>query len=88
MTAMSSLDRRDRRRARTACLLIWPTLLKWKATKNNPVDVIAAALRREREETGLAAIGHLFAKRAQANARKAFEAKHGPVKAKARGGTR
>ena len=70
---MTSLDRRDRRRALKIASEFgfrdYPTIRK----------AIAAALKREREETGFAAIGHLFALRDQKNALKAFEANHGPV---------
>jgi hypothetical protein len=42
------------------------------------IGMLAAALKREREETGLAAIGYLFGSaRAKVQARRAFEANHG-----------
>ena len=72
----TKLDRRDRRRARALLFKHAPHL----ASKTDLVPLIAAALKNEREETGLSAIGYLFAKRAQANALKAFEAGHGKVK--------
>ena len=44
------------------------------------VTKIQWTLKREREETGFAAIGYLFSKSKQATARKAFERGHGKVK--------
>ena len=77
---MTNLDRRDRRRG----LAILRQIPGYRTASADAVmgfiDRIAAALKREREETGLAAIGHLFAKRDQKNALKAFEAQHGKVK--------
>lgn len=48
---MTTLDRRDRRRARA---LAKEARAKWAAYEDL-IPLIAAALKREREETGLAA---------------------------------
>lgn len=67
---MTPLDRRDRIRARA----IWrrasgrhiPEGEEWA------ISIIAAALKREREEAGFAAVGYFFAKSRQAAARRKF----------------
>ena len=57
--------------------MIWPTLLGWQATKNNPVDVISAALKREREEAGMGAINwFLFSKDNTAKAKREIAQKY------------
>ena len=75
---MTFLERRDKRRA---AKIIRDLPIAYGVPDFDWLKVaIAAALKRERGETGFAAIGYLFTKSKQAAALRAFEAKHGKVR--------
>lgn len=70
----SKLDRRDRRRARK----VWKEIWRGNYIKPGVLTIIAAALKREREETSMAAVNwFLFKDRATtAKAKRAIAQKY------------
>jgi len=61
---LTKMEKRDRRRA---TILAKEARAKW-ATYEDLIPLIATALRREREETGFAAMQYFFAKKAKRKA--------------------
>lgn len=62
---MTNLERRDRRRARRICESFPREAVDvTRACLADLVPIIAAALKREREEAGFAAVNYFFARKA------------------------
>lgn len=55
---MTKLEERDRRRSKAL-------MLAWNRCKDTLPNLIAAALKREREDAGFAAVNYLFARKAE-----------------------
>jgi len=66
---MTTLERRDRRRALKIVLAVWEKFgAYYVVSREDAVRIVAEALRREREEAGFAAVNYLFATKAKRRA--------------------